>query len=97
MTQIYVSCESDLDSTRDAFAGKVRRWKVRWNNNAHKPGTLIDTLDVTPKATYPAIHRVLAILLTMPATSASCERSFSSIRRMKSNMRTLCLVKDCLI
>ncbi|KAH3800895.1 hypothetical protein DPMN_154538 [Dreissena polymorpha] len=62
--------------------------KVRWNNNAQKPGTLIDALDVTPKAAYPAIHRVLAILLTMPDTSASCERSVSSMRRIKLHMRT---------
>ncbi|XP_053381948.1 52 kDa repressor of the inhibitor of the protein kinase-like [Mercenaria mercenaria] len=36
---------------------------------------------------YPNIHVVLKILLTMPVSTASAERSFSSLRRLKTYLR----------
>ena len=40
------------------------------------------------KSFYPNIHAILLLLLTLPVGSCSCERSFSSLRRLKSWCRS---------
>ena len=40
------------------------------------------------KDLYPNLHTVFHVLLTMPVTSATAERSFSALRRLKSYMRS---------
>ena len=37
---------------------------------------------------FPQTSRLLQLLLVMPATSATCERSFSSLRHTKTYLRT---------
>jgi hypothetical protein len=37
--------------------------------------------------TFPAIHCLLHILVTLPVTTASTERSFSTLRRLKTYVR----------
>jgi hypothetical protein len=40
---------------------------------------------------YPSISTVLLILYTMPASTATTERSFSALRRLKTYLRTTML------
>ena len=44
--------------------------------------------EVCDKRIFPLIHTFLAILLTLPVSTASAERSFSSLRRLKTWMRS---------
>ena len=37
---------------------------------------------------YPSIDTILCIMLTMPVTSATAERSFSVLRRLKTYVRS---------
>jgi hypothetical protein len=46
---------------------------------------LKDTLNVTKEELYPSISTVLLILYTMPASTATTERSFSVLRRLKTS------------
>ncbi|KAH3869604.1 hypothetical protein DPMN_032773 [Dreissena polymorpha] len=48
-----------------------------------RPKTLLDAPNAFGSA-YPLIQLILTELLTMSATSAFCERSFSSIKRVKT-------------
>ncbi|XP_052778135.1 uncharacterized protein LOC128215492 [Mya arenaria] len=86
--RIYEAYEPDLPKTRQEFSEEVRRWNLRWQLNDAKPSTLLATLNKTSEAAYPCISIILQILLTMPATFASCERSFSSMRRIKTYLRS---------
>lgn len=36
---------------------------------------------------FPTVHKLLKILITLPVTTASSERSFSSLRRLKTYLR----------
>ena len=45
---------------------------------------LLDTLHTTNRDLYPAIYIIICILLTLSVSSATSERSFSAIRRVKS-------------
>ena len=38
---------------------------------------------------YPAVHDALPILLTVPATTCTVERSFSTLRRVKTWLRSV--------
>ena len=56
-----------------------------------KPSNPKDTLNVTNEELYPSISTVLLILYTMPASTATTERSFSALRRLKTSLRTTML------
>ena len=66
------------------FVDEVGRWKIRWALVDDKPERLLDTLHATNRDLYPAIYIIICILLTLPVSSATSERSFSAIRRVKS-------------
>ena len=63
---------------------EVERWKIRWALVDNKP----DILHATNRDLYPAIYTIISILLTMPVSSATSERSFSAMRRVKSYLRS---------
>ena len=52
--------------------------------DGQKPQTLLDTLNVTNQDLYPNIYAIFTVLITMPVSSASSERSFSAMHRVKT-------------
>ena len=54
------------------------------------PDTIVKTLHLAHdlKATFPAIFTALRILGTIPVTSCQCERSISSLRQLKTFLRS---------
>ncbi|XP_060863223.1 zinc finger MYM-type protein 1-like [Metopolophium dirhodum] len=49
----------------------------------------IDDLKITiKKEIFPNIYKMLQVALTLPVSSATCERSFSAMRRIKTLVRT---------
>ena len=48
-----------------------------------RPATANSALAVCNPQKFPAIYKILTILLTTPVGSVSCERSFSALRRLK--------------
>jgi hypothetical protein len=70
----------------------MKRGKARWATlTTAKPSNLKDTLNVANEELYPSISTVLSILYTMPASTATTERSFSVLRRLKTYLRTTML------
>lgn len=51
-----------------------------------KPATLLETLAVTTSDLYSNIFIRLYILITMPVATATAERSFSVMRRVKTHV-----------
>ncbi|XP_049771331.1 uncharacterized protein LOC126143445 [Schistocerca cancellata] len=52
------------------------------------PTIALDILARCDKDAYPMIRKLLLVLATLPVTTASAERSFSSLRRLKTYLRT---------
>jgi hypothetical protein len=52
-----------------------------------KPQTLLETLNVTNQDLYPNMYAIFTVLITMPVSLASSERSFSAMRRVKNSVR----------
>ena len=80
------------DHTKDLRATEVQRWRPGWwakwegHEQHQKSAGLLQTLAVTGKHQYPHIFMSLSTLVTMPVSIhiASVERSFSSLRRIKT-------------
>ena len=53
-----------------------------------KESTLFDIFDSVDKDIFPGVHHMLRILLTIPQTSVTVERLFSSVKRIKTRMRS---------
>ena len=55
--------------------------------DGQKPQTLLETLNVTNQDLYPKIDAIFTVLITMPVSLASSERSFSAMCRIKNCLR----------
>jgi len=87
--KIFNKYEPDL-TERTVFDGEIVRWKAKW---AHvdpedKPTTLQHKLCCTNKELYPHVTAILTILVTMPVSTATPERSFGTMRRVKTYMQS---------
>ena len=77
-----------------AFDNEIVWWKARWAlAEGEKQNNLGDTLSFTIEDLYPNVATVLTILLTMPVFTATPERSFSTMRRVKTYVRTTTLTE----
>jgi hypothetical protein len=55
--------------------------------DGQKPQTLLETLDVTNQDLYPNIYAICTVLITIPVSSASSERSFSAFPLVNNCLR----------
>ncbi|VDI83267.1 Hypothetical predicted protein [Mytilus galloprovincialis] len=87
--RLFNTFTEDLPSDRDTFNIEVERWKARWSiAEGQIPGTLAEILNLCNVDLYPNIYTCLLILLTIPVTTATAERSFSVMRRVKTYLRS---------
>ena len=63
-------------------------WKKRWAKQTELPDTAVESLVVCDTDFFPNLSVLLHIAATLPVTSASAERSFSALKRLKSYCRT---------
>lgn len=87
VNRIFEAYRSDI-AQLEVFVEEVDRWKARCELMDVKPERLIDVLNVVNADLYPSIHTIISILLTMPVSSATSERSFSAMRRVKNYLRS---------
>ena len=75
------------------FGGMSRvgiRWKRKWcsTEDADLPTSAVQTLAACDREFFPNIHTLIRILCTLAITPAECERSFSTLRRLKTYLRS---------
>ena len=76
--------------SEDEFKTEVTRWKHKWSGIDPNVmlQTLVETLDHANSQFYPGVYAALATLLTYPVFTCTAERSFSSMKRPKSPLRS---------
>ncbi|XP_050337620.1 52 kDa repressor of the inhibitor of the protein kinase-like [Bactrocera neohumeralis] len=71
----------------DDFVAEFRMWKRNWLNQSKRSKTFLDALNCCDAKIFKTVHRFLKIGATIPISVASSERSFSSLRRLKTYLR----------
>ena len=84
--------QEDLPSP-DSIENELHCWWMKWQAQSSEHGSV--SLPYTPFQTlrqvtsmYPNIKALISILCTLPVTSCSAERSFSGLKRIKTNIRS---------
>ena len=83
---------ADIPHSQRLLEAEMEMWETYWLRRfiGVVPDTIVKTLHLAHdlKATFPAIFTALRILDTIPVTSCQCERSISSLRRLKTFLRS---------
>ena len=77
--------ESDLD-VPPIFNAELKRWMKEVA--VGKLQTLSEAADYAKQHMFPNLATLIVILLTVPVTNASAERSFSALKRLKTYFAT---------
>ena len=74
----------------NTFEDELYLWQEKWKNveNEKKPKNSIENLKNCNEDLYPSIFNILSILCVIPLTTTECERNFSSLRLIKSYLRS---------
>lgn len=79
---------NDAPSIPSKFTGEVFMWKRTWQKKCEEyPCDFITSLNECDKNIFPNVHTFLKLGATLPITTATAERSFSSLRRLKNYLR----------
>jgi len=75
---------------RAAVVPEVQRWVNKWKKEdvSTVPSSAIEALCACHADIYPNVYILLTILGTLPVSTATSERSFSTMRRLKTYLRS---------
>jgi hypothetical protein len=88
LTKFY---EDDIVGEKDDLKSEITLWYKRLarisQGKPSPPKTAIEALAVCNKDIMPNIYKLLEILAVLPVSTCTSERSFSTLRRLKSYLR----------
>ena len=90
MKSIHEHYIGDMAINLEEFKLEVNRWRHRGSIKEPTdplPQTLVDTLDVTNPAFYPATYVAVKTLLAYPVSAYTAEHSISSMKRLKTPLQ----------
>ncbi|XP_043204789.1 zinc finger MYM-type protein 1-like [Amphibalanus amphitrite] len=79
-----------LDYTAASLRLETDRWIRLWKDSEEEdaPSTVLQSIARCPREHFPTIWRLFEIAAVLPVTSAEAERSFSTVRQLKSYLRS---------
>lgn len=89
LTRQYSEDMEDVGNREEIFKNEFKLWQRKLKNSPelHKSKNAMDALSVCNKVMFPNVFKLLQILATLPVSSASNERSFSTLKRIKTYLR----------
>lgn len=79
--------EISMSSNDDVIKNESNLWQQKWKGADDKPETFIDAINFCNELIFPNIFKILKICATIPVTVATIERSFSTLKRIKTYLR----------
>lgn len=73
---------------KDQVNTEYEIWQQMWKSSQNRPKSVTAALEKCDKQLFPNIHTLLRIIATIPITNASGERSFSTLKRLKTYLRS---------
>ena len=87
LKSFMIRYESDMVDV-NTFDAEIDTWETQWlKTSTDLPSTVEETITRMPISMYPNIFQVLHLLAVLPVTTCSCERSISTLRRVKTYLR----------
>lgn len=79
----------DFNVLPNVLKGEIEMWVHKWLSTAKekRPSSAIECFTSCEDSIYPTIKELLKILSTLPVSTATPERSFSTLRRLKTYLR----------
>jgi hypothetical protein len=87
LRNLYATYASVLDCSELSAIGELQLWYHRASESENPPRNALEAIAVCNQEIFPTVHKLLHILATLPVTTASSERSFSTLRRLKTYLR----------
>ncbi|CAH1153707.1 unnamed protein product [Phaedon cochleariae] len=88
----YYSEFRELDTNSITLRGEIELWKSKWikckTEGLEVPKRALLALEECHSLLFPNIRQILIIVATLPVSVASAERSFSTLRRLKTWLRS---------
>jgi len=71
-----------VSDSRNKLRSEFDLWKQRWmnTNEAELPKSAMDAFAACNESLYPNVANLLHVLVTLPVTTATAERSFSTLK-----------------
>lgn len=83
----FYNDDLNMDSCKSTLKGEFELWQMKWKTETVIPTNSLDTLLNCSKDIFPNIFTMLNIFSILPVTTASVERSFSTLKRLKTYLR----------
>jgi len=77
-----------IDDSHDKLRASFELWKQRWYAAAEQPKTALDAYTACNASLYPNLSILMQVLVTLPITTATPERSSSTRKRLKTYLRS---------
>ena len=87
IAKVYQAYSADMPGTLEQLNNEFMLWKARLNPEIKTPDTLAETVSSIDQLLYLNIYIALLILITMPVSSSTAERTFSVMKKVKSYLR----------
>ncbi|XP_025208701.1 52 kDa repressor of the inhibitor of the protein kinase-like [Melanaphis sacchari] len=89
VSSIRNNADKEFQNFYNTFEPEFKVWTEKWKNvpESQCPNSAIDTLNKVSVDFFPNIWCLMSILVTLPVSTASSERSFSTLKRLKSYLR----------
>lgn len=73
----------------DFVKAELDMWRIKWMEESEldRPTCAIEALGECNQSLFPNIHKLLKILATLPVSTCTPERTFSSLKRLKTYLR----------
>ncbi len=86
LVQFYAK---DVFSNTEDIYVELKMWRKEINRTKNQTAlkSALSSLDACEKTLYPSIYQLLKILCTMPVTTCTPERTFSTLKRIKTYLR----------
>lgn len=89
LTKQYGEDLQEIGNCDEIFKNEYKLWQRKLKNSteAEKPKNAINALSICNESIFPNIHKLLQILATLPVSTATNERTFSTLKRIKTYLR----------
>lgn len=82
--QLIEMYQDDLDCGKLAAIGEIKTWQQKIVQSQVFPKNALDALKKCNEMIFPSTFKLLQILATLPVTTTNSERSFSTLKRLKT-------------